>query len=174
MIIKAKPEDARGIAEVHVKSWQQAYKGIVDEDYLKSMSVERRYTLWKKSLAQDHHVYVLKENSTVVGFAAFGKERTNSFGIDGELYAIYILEEYKRKGAGTEFLRQGIRDLIAEGFSSINVWVLEDNPSKHFYESFTPEHLGEEIITIGGRDFKELCYGWSDIHNLYQKIRKKC
>ena len=34
--------DARSLAEVHVRSWQAAYKGQVPNDFLDNLSVERR------------------------------------------------------------------------------------------------------------------------------------
>lgn len=33
-IREAKPEDAAQIAEVHIKSWRQAYKGVIHQSYL--------------------------------------------------------------------------------------------------------------------------------------------
>ena len=41
-IATATSEDCRAIAEVHVESWQRAYKGILPEQYLASLSVAER------------------------------------------------------------------------------------------------------------------------------------
>ena len=42
MIVRpAKPGDARDIAEIHVRTWQAAYPGLVPADYLAALSVER-------------------------------------------------------------------------------------------------------------------------------------
>jgi hypothetical protein len=41
-------EDARGMAEVHVKSWQETYENIIEESYLSKLKVDDRYELWKK------------------------------------------------------------------------------------------------------------------------------
>jgi hypothetical protein len=43
MIIRdAELRDARGIAEVHVRSWQTAYAGIVPDEDLAQLSVDER------------------------------------------------------------------------------------------------------------------------------------
>lgn len=40
IIRKATRADARQIAEIIVEDWKNAYRGIIDSDYLDSMSVE--------------------------------------------------------------------------------------------------------------------------------------
>ncbi|WP_268876288.1 hypothetical protein [Rossellomorea aquimaris] len=35
------------------------------------------------------------------------------------------------------------------------VWVLKENPSKHFYYSFCPEIVKEQKISIGGKVYDE-------------------
>jgi len=44
MIRQATEEDARQIADIVVEDWKKAYRGIIDQDYLDSMSVEERYS----------------------------------------------------------------------------------------------------------------------------------
>ena len=47
MIIRdAELRDARGIAEVHVRSWQTAYAGIVPDEDLAQLSVDERGQFW--------------------------------------------------------------------------------------------------------------------------------
>ncbi|WP_211318581.1 GNAT family N-acetyltransferase [Falsibacillus pallidus] len=173
LIRKARLEDAEQIAEVHVESWRQSYKGIVNEPYLQSLKVEPRFKLWSQVLQNDHSVYVAQADGIVSGFASFGKERSGEFGIDGELYAIYLLDSIKRKGAGTDLLSVGVEDLLQRGFQSMNVWVLKENPSIKFYESFNPIKLGEEEIEIGGEKFVEVCYGWNNLKVLYELIHER-
>jgi hypothetical protein len=39
--------DCRAIAEVHVESWQHAYKDILPDTYLASLSVTEREEMWR-------------------------------------------------------------------------------------------------------------------------------
>jgi hypothetical protein len=45
-IRRAVADDARGIAQVHVKSWQAAYRGLLPQSYLDALSVEQREAFW--------------------------------------------------------------------------------------------------------------------------------
>jgi hypothetical protein len=44
--------DARSIAEVHVETWRVAYRGQVPADYLESLSVDQRESMWRAMLAE--------------------------------------------------------------------------------------------------------------------------
>lgn len=42
----ASATDVGRIAEVHVRTWQVAYRGQVPDEYLDSLSIEDRHTAW--------------------------------------------------------------------------------------------------------------------------------
>jgi hypothetical protein len=53
MIIRdAELRDARGIAEVHVRSWQAAYVGIIADEELAELSVDQREQFWMQILSK--------------------------------------------------------------------------------------------------------------------------
>lgn len=174
IIAKAVFEDAKAIASVHVESWKQAYRGIIDQDFLDNLKEENRLKMWKESLSSkkdDEVVYVAKnKEGDIIGFASFGKERTERYGVDGELYAVYLLEDYKGEKIGTKLFRAGVEHMRNVGMTSLLVWVLADNPSRKFYESFKPEKAGEEHIKIGKKDYVELAFVWKDLNSLLLNI----
>lgn len=51
----------------------------------------------------------------------------------GEIYAIYILKEYQKKGIGRKLLNSTFNKLNSLGMNSTIIWTLEDNPSRYFY-----------------------------------------
>ena len=103
----------------------------------------------------------------VVGFAGGGPEREGNPTYRGELYGIYLLEAYQRKGLGCRLVSAVARRLLADGFGSMLVWVLKDNrPACRFYESLGGERVGRKTIAIAGADLVEVSYGWRDIANL--------
>jgi hypothetical protein len=59
MIRRATINDARAIAEVHVKSWQVAYRGLLPEDFLQNLSVERREEQWRRALQNPEQVILV-------------------------------------------------------------------------------------------------------------------
>ncbi|MDP4087007.1 MAG: GNAT family N-acetyltransferase [Bacillota bacterium] len=176
MIRKARKEDALQIAEVHVRSWQQTYKGIISQEFLDQIKVENRLSLWKNILStpsEDSLVYVA-ENSEgqVVGFASFGIERINNQKTEAELYAIYIIDEYKRGKIGTRLLLFGVEELVNQGFKSLLVWVLAKNPGRKFYESVHPIQVSSENLQIGKYFYEEVAYKWTDLELLIKEIKK--
>jgi L-amino acid N-acyltransferase YncA len=176
-IRKATAEDALGIAKVHIESWKETYEGIINREYLDSLKIEDRLGLWKSSLSQipqQSTVFVaVNADNEVVGFASFGKERTGNFLADGELYAIYILKKYQRGKLGLKLLQAGVGKLLEQGYTSMLVWVLEENNSRKFYESLQPIKAGMEVDKIAGMDHVELAYMWDDLQALNQMVRAK-
>lgn len=53
----AETQDARGIARVHVETWQYAYRGQLPNSYLAGLTVEKREQLWKESLGDPKYIF---------------------------------------------------------------------------------------------------------------------
>ncbi|WP_078427051.1 GNAT family N-acetyltransferase [Alkalihalobacterium alkalinitrilicum] len=172
----AEMKDVNVIAEVHVQSWKTTYKGIVSDSYLSSLRVEDRKEMWNRVLSTKNHptvVIVIEEDGEVFGFAAVGKEGTGKFaGIDGELYAIYLFETHQRKGGGKQLVAKAARVLKKQGYQSMLVWVLEDNPYKRFYhEVLQGVYLESENIEIAGEEFQESAYAWCNLGQLISNCK---
>lgn len=172
LIREATVADAEGIARVHVESWRTTYKGLVSEAFLSQLSVEQRKKNWEQNLHNMHQnecVFVaLNEAGSIVGFSCGGKNRSPEFSHDGELYAIYILEEYQGQGAGKQLVYSVVNELKKQGFRSMTVWVLQGNSAAHFYTALGGKKLNEKPIRIGEEEHTELAYGWDDLENLLQ------
>jgi L-amino acid N-acyltransferase YncA len=177
IIRKATAQDAWGIAEVHVQSWKTAYKGIISDHYLSGLKVEDRLKLWKNSLSSpkdDAPVFVaVKDDGNIVGFASFGIEREKNIKNEGELYAIYLLNDSKGKKLGTQLFYAGVQELIKHNFKSVRVWVLAENPSINFYEKFEPMKDEIKSIQIGGASYEEIAYKWEQINDLLNKLENQ-
>ena len=77
-----------------------------------------------------------------------------------ELYAIYLLEGYQRKGIGGQLVQTIAKRLMQEGLHSMLVRVLADNPSQDFYSALGGQRVYEQEITIGGASLVEVAYIW--------------
>lgn len=168
---EAKLEDIKDIAKVHVDSWRTTYRGVVPAEYLNSLNYKEFEDKWKsRSLTG---VFVAQdEKDTIFGFASFGPIRSDQEGYDGELYAIYLLEEHQRQGAGKALLAKGVEFLLHQGFSSMFVWVIEKNPSITFYQAFSPERIAEDSFEIAGERLKEVGFGWPDLSALKTTLNR--
>lgn len=163
-------DDARGIARVHVESWRSTYRGRFPARVLADLSVEGREAQWLRQLdALDDGtvggcVAIAEEvDGRIVGFASGGPEREVDAGFDGELYALYLLEDRQRRGIGRALARHVVAHLQQAGFGSMRVWVLKGNPAEGFYARMGGTCVGEKSLQIGGADVVEVAYGWRSL-----------
>lgn len=170
LIREALPGDAAGIARVQVDSWRTTYAGLVPAPFLEGLSYDRCEETWQRGLTRPNtqYVYVVAENSDgqVVGFANGGPERDGRADYQGELYTLYLLQDYQRQGLGRGLVAHAAQLLRRRGYRNLLVWVLAENPSRRFYEALGGVAAGEKPIDIGGAILVEVAYGWSDIRVL--------
>jgi hypothetical protein len=88
----AMPEDARALAGVHVRSWQAAYRGLIPDDFLDGLSIERRAAGYELGSSDPDapETIIAAEGEVVVGFASIGRSRDADAPQAGELYALYV------------------------------------------------------------------------------------
>jgi GNAT superfamily N-acetyltransferase len=171
IIRRAELKDAVGIAKVHVDSWKTTYKDIVPDDFLNKLSYESRVPQWEDSIPKSLVMVAEDENGQIIGFSTGGIERTGNYeGYKGELYAIYILKEYQGKGLGTKLVKPIIDELKSMGIYTMLVIVLEDNPSRHFYEKLGAEKIDSLEIQIVGKKLREAVYAWNDITLISERV----
>ena len=136
----AHSDDVRGIAEVHVRSWQAAYRGQVPDSYLEGLSVAKRELAWIEILKdQMRGVLVAEDEARIVGFSSFGpvRDKEENRLLTGEIYSIYVLEESWDLGIGRTLMENSLTALERDDFGSVKVWVLETNQrARSFYEKF--------------------------------------
>lgn len=139
IIRKAFAEDAFNYADCHISCFRSAYKGIVPDDYLEDMLAqkEKRVEHYKATLAApgDCEYYCVMHEGKMVGFNIINKRPCDDGSVIGEIWAIYLLEEYRGKGYGKEVLDFAITELKRVHPKEIFLWVFEDNHrARRFYE----------------------------------------
>ncbi len=109
-------------------------------------------------------MYVAENNGgTVVGFAWGGKHIDGVEGYEGELRAMYILEDYKKKRIGSRLFDAVTKRLLKKGITSMLVCVLAENPSRAFYEKKGGKVIGDRLYEKEGKFYSALEYGWGDL-----------
>lgn len=161
MIRSATPADARAIATIHVEAWRAAYRGIVPDEYLDSLSIDGRESAWRQNLlASDTSTWVAQESNGIVGWISAGPNRERDVGTSaGEIWAVYVAPESWGKGVGRSLCVQAQQHLCAEGFLSVTLWVLKGNErAVRFYQSngFVLDIGGIKQIERGGKTLAEI------------------
>jgi GNAT superfamily N-acetyltransferase len=151
----AVPGDADAVADVHVATWQQAYRDIFSEEFLAGLDLDARRRWWRNRLEDGARVPVVGDPA--VGFCFVGDADDEDW---GEVYAIYVRPDRWRRGIGNRLIAAGA-DLLREmGHHRALLWVLRDNDrARRFYES-QGWRLGKPIRVeeIGGTQVTELRY----------------
>ncbi|PGX14167.1 GNAT family N-acetyltransferase [Bacillus sp. AFS033286] len=167
-IRKAIKDDISGIAKVHTDSWKTTYKGIFANEILESITYEQREKQWKNIFQTegDHQYRFVAEtlNGEIVGFIDGGIERTGTYNCDGELYAIYLLQQYQGMKIGQKLFQALLSECIKHDTQSLLVWVVANNPSKKFYEKFNPEKIDTKFLER--LQVEETAYCWRNINNI--------
>jgi ribosomal protein S18 acetylase RimI-like enzyme len=157
---RAVPADARAIAEVHVRSWQSAYRDLMPHDLLDGLSVADREANWSHALtAGSRTIFAAETDGRLAGFCALSEPTRDQDEPDGvaEIGAIYVEPAQSRRGVGTELMNTALEHLTAGGWTEATLWVLRDNqPAIDFYTrlGFVPdgsEELYERSRAVGIR-----------------------
>lgn len=160
--------DENQLAQVHIQSWQETYKGLVPQEYLDQLpsEIEDRIKMWKSILVNPQRWAWVAENSQgIVGFALFGPPRDPDKEGFIELGAIYLLASEKGKGIGFSLLSAGFNKMKDLGYRRSYCWVLENNPTIKFYERSGASYTGQvKKDEIGGRKLNELTYQWDSLN----------
>ena len=126
--------------------------------------------MWSAALTTrraGNYIYVVEgEAGEVIGFVAAGPEREERTGKVGEIFAIYLLEEHHGKGLGKQLFLEAAKRLKREGYQSMMLWVLADNPTRGFYEAMGGSASKQKDIDIGGDTLVEVAHEWERIDNL--------
>ncbi len=161
----ARIDDAAALARVHVASWRAAYRGMLPESHLESLSETEQETRTRDLIAQPlgphHHLLALDRGGFILGFAATGPTRDTSNENLGEIYAIYLHPAVWGRGFGGLLMAQAQATLWRDGFQEAILWVLERNDrARAFYKAggWTPDGQ-TRTQWQGGIALREVRYG---------------
>jgi L-amino acid N-acyltransferase YncA len=169
LIRAAKPEDAKAIARVHIRSWREAFSPLMTAEQIaaKDLDEASQTAIWTKRLEQEEgqtrFTFVAEEGS-VQAFITGGAIREAFEDYDAELHQIYILAEAQRKGLGRQLVQVLAQKLAEQGYQSMLVWVMTLNPAVAFYrDALGGKFLAERPIREVNGSLKEAAYGWPSL-----------
>ena len=164
---RAAPADASSIARVYVDTWRSVYAGLVPDRVLIGMNYARQSLFWARQLDMRRGGYgaLVAEvgRGEIVGVVSFGPARNTKLGFTGEIYTLYVADDYRGQGFGRALLGGAFRELDRSHRESAYLWVLADNPTRFFYEAMGGRRAAERIEPLWGTTLREVAYGWTDL-----------
>lgn len=138
LVRPATPDDAHGVAVVHVRSWQAAYRGLLPQAVLDDLSVSRREEGWRRILAlrdAPSRTIVAEDDGRILGWASFGETRDEPPAGTAELWGLYAHPDAWSTGVGHTLVVEVERLLASDGHAIAYLWVLDGNArAAAFYE----------------------------------------
>lgn len=165
-IRRARAEDSLTIARIHVETWRSTYAGLLPDSYLTGMVQGDRAIEWARRLSfakPEGSTLVAAQAGEVVGFVSCGGQVGAKEPEEGEVYALYVAEDWQNQGIGRALMAGAFKALLQSGRTSVLIWVLSQNPSRFFYEALGGKLAAQRLENFAGTQLEESAYGWPDI-----------
>lgn len=161
-IRNATVEDALDMGTLHTLSWQVAYKGIIDQNYLDAIDAQKRIEKWREIIENKtptQTILVAELNGKIIGFASGNvhEEYKGRYFIQ----ALYLHPSYFNKGLGVPLLEGFKKATRKLGYDKMACTVLKENKrARRVYER------------EGGVHQKRMATGFqtSDGHNYLEEV----
>jgi GNAT superfamily N-acetyltransferase len=166
-IRSASAADAVQIAAVMRASWQAAYEDIIGSEVIDRVTAPDGGARVRQSFRTRpwQRAIVAAADDGIVGYTFFGPE-TDVLGTPwphplspagrqgqvAELYALYVHPAWWSTGTGRALMDRVLDTTCAAGYSSVRLWVLEDNSrARRFYEraGFAPDGASHTLEGLG-------------------------
>jgi len=164
MSIQVRPatlRDAKAIAQIHVSAWQDAYKGLLPETALDSLSVQKRQAFWREAIDLcEPQVMVAHIDGELMGFVGFDRSRDKGTpSTTGEIWAMYADPVHWDKGVGLALWDAARDGLQEEGCTKVTLWTwLRNERGLGFFEKagFKRELGSAKTTEVAGTRLEEL------------------
>ena len=176
-IREAELRDTAAMALVSVDSYRAAHRDQIPETSLIQFTrrgsrnaIGRAIRELSEADERQEYIYVAEnEEGLVIGVAMGGPERSNHPLYMGEIYFLYLLPAYRRRGIGRQLTISVVDRLVEQEMDSLLIRVLKANaPARRFYEALGGQLVPdlEEQIEERGAALDLVAYGWRDVSEL--------
>lgn len=126
---QATKEDIGQIASLHVLSWRDAYRSILDPAFLAGPVESDRMAVWAARLSNprnDQHVVVAVEQGVLVGFVCVFGDEDPKWG--ARIDNLHVIPSARGRGIGVMLLKSAA-SWVADRYpgSALHLWVFEMN-----------------------------------------------
>jgi ribosomal protein S18 acetylase RimI-like enzyme len=160
-IRRAKPSDAKEVADTHDDAWRTAYQGIIPGNELDKLISRRGPDWWDSAIRKGSRITVLQFADKIAGYANYGRNRARSLFYEGEVYELYLRPEYQGLGLGRRLFSAARKDLQQTGLKTLVVWALSDNEQAvSFYRALGGRAVARSSERFGEKTLDKVAYAW--------------
>ncbi len=143
---EARASDVRAIAALHAKSWQIAYRGILEDDFLAGPVLDDRQAVWEKRYAEPNpqqFTLLAEEEGKLIGFACTFLDHDPQWG--AILDNLHVDPAGQGKGVGRALIKKSA------------AWVKQEAPGSPFFLwVFTKNVKATRLyLHLGGKNVEE-------------------
>lgn len=170
------PDEALTIAQIHIASWRDAYRGVLREEYLASEVVADRTAVWTERFnSRDPRCFgfIAELVSEPAGFIFLHGAADETWGT--LLDNLHVLPEHKRRGIGLRLIEAAARETLARHpHEQVHLWVFEANiPARRFYEKLEGQEVERTIVTAPGGGSAPACrVAWTSPQRLLNGVAR--
>jgi ribosomal protein S18 acetylase RimI-like enzyme len=158
----ATADDAEAIADVNVRSWQHAYRGIVPDSYLDALDRTTIANHVRETALSGSATLLVAGGAGIDGFSCLAPSRDQDAPPQtAEIIAIYVDPARERRGIGRALALASCHAARSQGFTHISLWVIDRNVrARAFYEAleFVLDGRTKTSTQWGGAPIQELRY----------------
>ncbi|MDP1565619.1 MAG: GNAT family N-acetyltransferase [Polaromonas sp.] len=153
--------DAKVIAEINAAASRAAYQGLVPDEQLGTLPVDKRQQFWRDAIEyMEPQVQVATEGDKVIGFVGFDRSRdAGTPSTCGEIWAIYVEPSHWNKGVGLALWDAANDGLKEEGCTKVTAWVPVRNERAlrfHEHAGFKREMSSLKTVLVGSVKLEEI------------------
>ena len=146
--------------------------GVVPDAYLVGMTEVKQMRFWRGLLLRpqaERAVLVAEVESSggaeIVGFGSCGRSRATGLPYGGEVYTLYVADDWQGRGIGRALIGALFADLVGRGHRDAVIWVLSANPARFFYQAVGGSPVAERQEDFAGALLNETGYAWPDLES---------
>jgi len=127
VIREAVPEEIGDIIAAHSESWHATYKGMQPREIIDATGRDYFEKLWKEQFVAEcpDKGFVAEKDGRIVAIMRCGPDH-DDIGA-GDLHQVYVVPGEQRKGIGKALCLRAMQELLAMGFSRMNILVVAAN-----------------------------------------------
>ena len=160
MVRNAVKEDSKKMANIIVNGWKNAYRGLIDDEFLDNMNEEILSKNWERNILsqnEDNHICVYEENGKVQGIIRFGVPDDKEDKLhNAEIHVLYVETSLKRQGIGSKMFEFAKDYFKKNNMNNLVTWCLKgNNQGLNFYKKMGGKIFGERKSVVNKLEVEE-------------------